>query len=49
VFESVVAITFQINFRAEMYENDFFFKLFLKSAHQTIQNIKKLIFYKKKN
>jgi len=37
VFGSVVAVTFQIAFRAEIHANDVFFifkKLFLISAHQ---------------
>jgi len=37
MFGSVVAVAFQITFRAEMYANDvfsFFLKLFLTSAHQ---------------
>jgi hypothetical protein len=37
VFGSVVAVAFQITFRAEMHANDFFFifkKSFLTSVHQ---------------
>ena len=37
MFGSVVAVAFQITFRAEMHANDFFIifkKLFLTSAHQ---------------
>jgi len=37
VFDSVVAVAFQITFCAEMHVNDFFLKknkLFLTSAHQ---------------
>jgi hypothetical protein len=37
MFDSVVAVAFQITFRAEMHANDvflFFKKLFLTSAHQ---------------
>jgi hypothetical protein len=37
MFDSVVAVIFQITFRAEMHVNDifsFFKKLFLTSAHQ---------------
>jgi len=50
VFESVVVVTFQINFRAEMYENDIFLKkkLFLKSAHQNDSKHKKINFLQKK-
>jgi hypothetical protein len=48
LFESVIA--FQNVFRAEMYQNDIFFKkLFLRSAHQNDpKHIKKLIFKRKK-
>jgi len=36
MFGSMVAVAFQIIFRAEMHANDFFYflKLFLVSAHQ---------------
>ena len=37
MFDSVVAVVFQITFRAEMHANDVFFffkKLFLTSTHQ---------------
>jgi hypothetical protein len=37
MFDSVIAVAFQITFRAEMHANDVFFfkkKLFLTSAHQ---------------
>jgi len=34
MFGSVVAVVFQITFRAEIYANDVFLKLFLTSAHQ---------------
>jgi len=37
MFRSMVAVTFQGIFRAEMYQNDIFFiflKLFLRSTHQ---------------
>jgi hypothetical protein len=52
-FGSVVADTFQITFRAEMYQNDIFFiflKLFLRSARQNDpKHTKKINFLQKKN
>jgi hypothetical protein len=34
MFGNIVAVAFQIAFRVEIHANDFFFKLFLTSAHQ---------------
>ena len=53
MFESVVVVTFQSAFRAEMHQNNiflFFLKLFLRSAQRikTIQNIKKILIFNKK-
>jgi hypothetical protein len=47
LYESVVAIVFQNIFYVEMHQNDvflFFFKLFLKSAHQNDPKHKKINF-----
>jgi len=51
MFESVVAVAFQNAFHAEMHQNDIFFILknyFWDQRIKTIQNIKNLIFSKKK-
>jgi hypothetical protein len=51
IFESVVAVVFQITFRAEIYWNNIFYifkKLFLKSARQNDPKHKKIYFLQNK-
>jgi hypothetical protein len=39
LFVGVIAVAFQSVFNIEIHQNNFFFKLILKLAYQTIQNI----------